>query len=75
LIDKGVLKMGEEITNKAIGIGVSLLVIAIIIPLALRTLAEANVTGVDPTVITIMTVLLPILAIIGLALYFIPRRN
>lgn len=67
--------MGEEITNKAIGIGVSLLVIAIVIPLALRTLAEANVTGVDPTVVTILTVLLPILAIIGLALYFIPRRN
>jgi len=67
--------MGEEITNKAIGIGVSLLVIAIVIPLALRTLAEANVTGVDPTVVTILTVLLPILAIIGLALYFIPRRT
>ncbi|MEN6621204.1 MAG: hypothetical protein ABFD50_06635 [Smithella sp.] len=67
--------MGEEITNKAIGIGVSLLVIAIVIPLALRTLAEANVTGVDPTVVTILTVLLPILAIIGLALYFIPRHN
>ncbi len=67
--------MGEEITNKAIGIGVSLLVIAIVIPLALRTLAEANVTGVDSTVVTILTVLLPILAIIGLALYFIPRRN
>lgn len=67
--------MGKEITNKAIGIGVSLLVIAIVIPLALRTLAEANVTGVDPTVKTILTVLLPILAIIGLALYFIPRRN
>ncbi|MEN6622639.1 MAG: hypothetical protein ABFD50_13940 [Smithella sp.] len=67
--------MGEEITNKAIGIGVSLLVIAIVIPLALRTLAEANVTGVDPTVTTILTVLLPILAIIGLALYFIPRHN
>jgi len=66
--------MGDEITNKAIGIGVSLLVIAIVIPLALRTLAEANVTGVDPTVVTILTVLLPILAIIGLALYFIPRH-
>lgn len=67
--------MGDEITNKAIGIGVSLLVIAIVIPLALRTLAEANVTGVDPTVVTILTVLLPILAIIGLALYFIPRHK
>ena len=64
-----------DITSKAIGIGVGLLVIATIIPLALQTLATANLTDVDPAVATVLTVLLPILAVIGLALYFIPRRS
>ena len=30
---------------------------------------------VDPTVLTLLTTLLPILVIIGLALYFIPRAG
>lgn len=64
-----------EIVNKIVGIGVGLLVTATIIPVALVTLAEANVTGVSSVVVTVLTVLLPILAIIGLALYFLPRAE
>ncbi len=64
-----------SIVDKIIGIGVGLLVTASIIPLALTTLASSNLTDVDPVVTTILTVLLPILAIIGLALYFLPRTK
>ena len=54
-----------------IEIGVSLLIAAIILPIALGTLANATWTGVDSAVKIVATVLLPILAVIGIAmLYF-----
>ncbi|MFA5149102.1 MAG: hypothetical protein WC491_08275 [Candidatus Omnitrophota bacterium] len=59
--------------SKVIGIAVALLLVAVLVPVALTTLAGANVTGVDDTVVTVLTILLPILAIIGIAMYFIPR--
>ena len=59
--------------SKVIGIAVALLLVAVLVPVALTTLANANVTGVDDTVVTVLTILLPILAIIGIAMYFIPR--
>lgn len=59
--------------NKIVGIAVGLLCAAIVIPLAMTTLLAANHTGVDATVYTVFSVLLPILAIIGLALYFLPK--
>lgn len=59
--------------SKVIGIAVALLLVAVLVPVALTTLAGANVTGVDETVVTVLTILLPILAIIGIAMYFIPR--
>ena len=66
---------------------ISLIVIATIMPLAIGMISMAgdtmisNATGtpvyfkdvVDPAVITLMTVLLPILAIIGITMYFLPR--
>jgi len=59
--------------SKVIGIAVALLLVAVLVPVALTTLAGANVTGVDDTVVTVLTILLPILAVIGIAMYFIPR--
>ena len=59
--------------SKVIGIAVALLLVAVLVPVALTTLAGANVTGVDETVVTVLTILLPILAVIGIAMYFIPR--
>ena len=58
---------------KIIGIAVGLLLVAVLIPVALQTLATANVTDVDPTVVTVLQVVLPILAIIAVAIYFIPK--
>ena len=63
----------HNILAKVIEIGVALLLVAILIPIGLTTLASAVLTGVDPVVVTVLTVLLPILAIIGIAMYFIPR--
>jgi drug/metabolite transporter (DMT)-like permease len=64
-----------EILNKIIAVSVGLLVLALIFPIALNTLANATMTNVDPTVVTVVTILVPILAAIGLALYFLPRMN
>jgi type IV secretory pathway TrbL component len=63
----------DNLMSKVIGIAVALLLVAVLVPVALTTLAGANVTGVDDTVVTVLTILLPILAIIGIAMYFIPR--
>jgi len=69
--------MEGSILNKIIEIAVGLLLVATLIPVALVTMAgqQTNMTshGVSSVVITVLVVLLPILAIIGLALYFIPR--
>lgn len=63
----------DNLMSKVIGIAVALLLVAVLVPVALTTLASANVTGVDEVVKTVLTILLPILAIIGIAMYFIPR--
>jgi len=64
-----------EILNKVIAVSVGLLVLALIFPIALNTLANATMTNVDSTVVTVVTILVPILAAIGMALYFLPRMN
>jgi hypothetical protein len=63
----------EGLMSKIIAIAVGLLLVAVLVPVALVTLAGANHTGVDTTVWTVLSVLLPILGIIGIALYFIPK--
>jgi len=62
-------------TNKVIGIAVGLLMAAIIFPLAMTTLLAANHTGVNATVWTVVSVLVPILAVIAIALYFLPKAG
>jgi len=73
--------------KQVILIAVSLIVIATILPLAIGLISVAddvlisNVSGVektlsdvaDPSVITLLTVLLPVLAVIGITMYFLPR--
>ena len=64
-----------------ITIAVSLMVIALILPLGLGLLAMAGSTVIngtttlaeviDPSVLTLLTVLIPILAVIGIAVSFI----
>lgn len=64
-----------DMVEKVVGIGIALFITAIILPLALVTLADANLTGVDDNVVTILTVLLPVLAVIGIALYFMRNSD
>jgi len=87
-------KMGVSV-KQVIMIAVSLMVIALILPLGLGLLGIAgdvviipwsNATGtpvpatsladaIDPSVLTLLTVLVPILAVIGIAIAFIPRGD
>lgn len=60
-----------KIVEKIVGIAVGLFVAASIVPAALVSLANATLTGVDPAVITIVTILLPILAVVSIALWFL----
>ena len=62
----------SKLLNGVIGAGVGLLVAAIILPIALTTMADANMTGVDATVTIVVTILMPILCAVGVALRFLP---
>lgn len=57
--------------KKVVAVAVGLLLVAILVPIGLNVLANANVTGVDPIVVTVLTMLLPILAILAIALFFL----
>jgi len=61
-----------SIVAKIVGIGVAMYILAFLLPPALVELAGANVTGVDTSVVTILQIVLPLLAIIGIAMYFLP---
>ena len=62
-----------RLLNGIIGASVSLLIAAIMLPIALTTMADANLTGVDATVVVVVTILMPILASVGIALRFLPE--
>jgi len=73
--------------KQVILVAISLVVIATILPLGLGLIAIAgetivsNISGVertladvlDPSVLTLLTVLLPVLAVIGITMYFLPK--
>lgn len=75
--------------SDVIYIAISLIVIAIILPIGLAYIGSADSTTVtlpngtavalstvvDPAVLTLLTILLPILVVIGIIMYFIPRQN
>jgi hypothetical protein len=52
---------------------VSFLLVAILGPIAIGTIANATTTGWNASVITMFQVLLPILWVIGIAIAYIPR--
>jgi hypothetical protein len=60
-----------EILTKIIGVCLGLFVAAVLLPTALNTLANASMTNVDPAVITIVQVLMPVLGVISIAMYFL----
>jgi len=67
--------MATEMVGKVVGIGIALFVTAILLPLGLNALANASMVNVDANVVTILTVLLPVLAVIGIALYFMKNSD
>ena len=68
-------------------LAVSLIIIAVIFPIALGLIGNAgnvvvNATSgqtladvIDPTVLTLLVVLLPIIAIISVVMYFLPKSK
>ena len=54
-------------------LAVGFLLVAILTPIGMTEVVGANTTGWASSVKTIFTVLLPILYIIGVALYYIPK--
>lgn len=85
--------MAAPSVKTVIMIAVSLMVVAIIIPMAIGLISVADEIGfnytdssgteqrtnlssaADPSVVTILTVLLPIVAIIGILLYYVPSKG
>lgn len=68
------LRSMSALLDKVVAVSIGLFVAAIMLPLALVTMANANLTGVDATIVTVVTILLPVLAVVGIALYFINRE-
>jgi len=63
--------MENSLLGKVVAISVALFVSAILLPVALETMGNASFGNADSTVVTIATILLPVLAVIGIALYFL----
>lgn len=59
--------------REVIEAGVAFLLIAIVFPIGLGQIVAANTTGWDASVKTIFQILFPILGVIGVALWFIPK--
>lgn len=56
----------------AIMLSMAFIITALLFPMGLQFIAEANMTGVQAAVATVFTVVLPVLGILGLALAFMP---
>jgi hypothetical protein len=63
---------GSEMLKYVIVLGMALLFTAYTVPMGLVAIAEANLTGVSSIVANVFTIVLPLLAIFGLALGFMP---
>ena len=55
-----------------VGIAVSILLVAILVPIAMTEIVGANTTGFSSAVLTLFGTIVPILAIIGIALKYVP---
>lgn len=61
--------------SRVISIVLALFVAGVLLPTALVAIAGGNYTGVDPAVQTIATILLPVLAVIAIAMIFIKTKK
>ena len=65
-----------SLMQKVVGISIALFVAAYILPLALVALSnDTNLAGVDPAVITMVQVLIPIIGVVAIILYMLPRQG
>ena len=62
-----------DVIEEVILVVIAFFVAAILLPPALTQLYTASTTGWNSAVVTVVEVLLPILAVIGVALYFMPK--
>ncbi len=62
-----------DVIEEVILVVIAFFVAAILLPPALTQLYTASTTGWNSAVVTVVEVLLPILAVIGTALYFMPK--
>lgn len=71
--------LNMELVHKIVGIAIGLFVAAVMLPTALNSLANgttaAKMPNVDASVRTITAVLLPVLGVIGIALYFLRAQG
>ena len=58
-----------------VGIAVSILLVAILVPIAMTQIVTANTTGFTTPILTLFGTIVPILAIIGIALKYIPSSK
>jgi len=60
----------DSTASKIIGIAISLYLLAAMMPSALVNLAGANLTGVDDSVVLLLQVLVPTIALIAIVMAF-----
>ena len=65
---------GEVSVKEAVLLAVAFFVSAIVMPIGITEIANSNTTGWNEAVITVFTILFPILALIGLVLRFVPTK-
>jgi len=68
--------MAKMSASTIIGLVVSLILVAVLLPIGINQIATATFdASVDPTVITLITVVIPIMAVIGIVLKMIPNSS
>lgn len=65
--------------SQVVGVGVALIIVALIMPTAIANIISGATllsdNSVDPAVITVFGTLLPIVAVIAIMMYFIPKMR
>jgi ATP-dependent Zn protease len=64
-----------SLVNKALTIGVSLVILGAVLPTAIFSLIATDTTNWNSAVATIYSVVLPLLAVIGIVFWFMPRSK
>lgn len=75
LCSMGMGQRGTSISGKVVQIAIGLLIAAIIVPIAIDELVGVSTTDWPAAVETVMTTLLPILGVIGIALILVRRTD